>query len=153
MKKLLTILVVMLLPISIFGQQTKQKNPLPLAKFDDNVKLPLTAKERAQIIEVYGEDADKYVFNDPHRLKSIKHILRNRVVIKLISNENEKKPCPKLSEVSLFDGFVSDLERDKNFNPENFNPLKYNFEFYSRASAIYQVDNTNYYIIIKSQYQ
>ena len=153
MKKLLTILVVILLPMSIFGQETKQKNPLPLAKFDDNVKIPLTAKERAQIIEVYGDHADKYVFNDPHRLRVIKHILRNRVIIKLITNENEKKACPKLSEVSLFNGFVPDLERDKTFDPNDFNPLKYNFEFYSRASAMYHVDNTNYYIIINSQYQ
>ena len=81
MNKLLTILVVILLPMSILGQQTKQKNPLPLAKFDDNVKLPLTAKERAQIIEVYGESADKYVFNNPNMLRSIKHILRNHYIV------------------------------------------------------------------------
>ncbi|EDP72015.1 hypothetical protein FBALC1_12977 [Flavobacteriales bacterium ALC-1] len=145
MKKFLTILSLILIPFCVSGQQSKQKNPLPLAKYDDNVKLPLTAKERAQIIEVYGESADKLVFNNPHRLKSIKHILRNRVVIKLITNENEKKPCPKLSEVSHFD--------DSKFNPNDFNPLKYGFNFYSRGAAIYQVDHTNYYIIIKSQYQ
>ncbi|MBO6881408.1 MULTISPECIES: hypothetical protein [Winogradskyella] len=153
MKKLLTILVVILLPMSILGQQTKQKNPLPLAKFEDNVKLPLTAKERAQIIEVYGEYADKYIFSKPHRLKSMKQLLRNRIVIKLITDEGSIKQCTKLSEVSLCDGFVSDLKRDETFNPSTFNPLKYNFEFYSRASAMYHVDNTNYYIIIKSQYQ
>ncbi|MFC0603953.1 hypothetical protein [Winogradskyella pulchriflava] len=153
MKKLLTILVVILLPMIMLGQQTKQKNPLPLAKYDDNVKLPLTAQERAQIIEVYGDSADKYVFNNPHMLKSIKQLLRNRVVIKQIANEDSKKPCPKLSEITLFNSFVTDLERDKIFNPKTFNPLKYNFEFHSRAAAIYQVDGTNYYIIIKSQYQ
>lgn len=153
MKKLLPILVVILMPMLMFGQQTKQKNPMPLAKFDDNVKLPLTAKEKAQIIEVYGEFADKYVFNDATRLKVIKQILRNRVIIKRVIDEKNKKACPKLSEVSLFNNYVSDIERDKVFNPNDFNPLKYNFEFYSRASAMYQVDNTNYYIIIKSQYQ
>ena len=68
-------------------------------------------------------------------------------------HEKDKKPCPKLSEVSINNGFVSDLDRDKTFNPNNFNPLKYNFEFYSQSASIYQVDNTNYYIIIKSQYQ
>lgn len=153
MKKLLTILVVILLPMSILGQQTKQKNPLPLAKYDDNVKLPLTAQERSQIIEVYGDYAEKHIFSNTHRLKSIKQLLRNRIVIKLVTDESNKKPCTKLSEVSLCDGFVSDLKRDETFNPNTFNPLKYNFEFYSRAAATYKVDNTNYYIIIKSQYQ
>ena len=149
MKKLLTILSLILIPLSMTGQQSKHKNPLHIAKYDDNVKLPLTAKERAQIIEVYGDSADKLVFSNPHMLKSIKHILRNRVIIKLITDENKKKACPKISEVSLFE----DSESDKVFNPNDFNPLKYNFNFYSRAGGIYQVDNTNYYIIIKSQYQ
>lgn len=153
MNKLLTIFIIVLLPLVAVGQQSKQENPLPLAKYDNNVKLPLTSAERAQIVEVYGEFADGHVFSIPHRLRTIKHILRNRVVIKLVTDENNKKPCTKLSEVPLFTSFVSDVNRDQWFNPNDFNPLKYNFEFYSRAAAMYQVDSTNYYIIIKSQYQ
>lgn len=153
MRKLLTILTVVLLPFVVTGQQSKQKKPLPLVQYDENVNMPLTADERAKIIEAYGGFADKYIFSNPHRLKSMKHLLRNRVVIKLISNENDKKPCPKLSEVSIFNGFVADLKRDETFNPNNFNPLKYNFEFHSRVGSMYQVDNTNYFIIIHSQYQ
>ncbi|WP_179339842.1 hypothetical protein [Winogradskyella ludwigii] len=153
MKKVLFILALILMPLSMFSQQSTQKQPLPLAKFNDNVNLPLTANERAQIIEAYGESADKLVFNNAHRLKSIKHILRNRVVIKLITDEKNKKPCPKLSDVTKFSTEGSDLKNNQVFNPANFNPLLYVFEFYSRASAMYQVDNTNYYIIIKSQYQ
>lgn len=151
MKKLLFISALILMPLCMFSQQSQQKNPLPLAKFNDNVKMPLTANERAQIIEAYGESADKLVFNIPHRVKSIKHILRNRVVIKLITDENEKKACPKLSEVAHFTDLDSELK--ETFNPNNFNPLKYGFDFYSRSAAMYHVDNTNYYIIIKSQYQ
>lgn len=140
-----------LMPLCVFSQQSNHKNPLPLAKYDDNVKLPLTAIERAQIIEAYGESADKLVFSNPHRLKSIKHILRNRVVIKLITDEGQKKPCPLLSDVTNPDDLDSKVI--ETFNPDNFNPLKYNFNFYSRSAGMYQVDNTNYYIIIKSQYQ
>ncbi len=141
------------MPFCVFGQQTKQKYPLPLAKYNDNVKMPLTSVERAQIIEVYGESANKLVFSNPHRLKSIKHILRNRVVIKLITDSKNKKVCTKLSEVSVFSSSVPDSETYETFNPNNFNPLKYDFNFYSRATGMYQVDNTNYYIIIKSQDQ
>ena len=153
MKKFIIIMTLILIPLYVSSQQSEHKNPLPLAKYDDNVDLPLTANERAQITEVYGESADKLVFNNPHRLKSIKHILRNRVEIKLILDESNKKPCPKLSEVSFFDGASLDAQKKEPFNPENFNPLRYNFNFYSRAASMYHVDHTNYYIIIKSQYQ
>ena len=64
-----------------------------------------------------------------------------------------KKPFPLLSQVKLFDAFNKNIHRDKVFNPNNFNPLKYKLSFYSRNGATYKVDNTNYYIIIKSQYQ
>lgn len=151
MKKLLFILTLLLVPFCVFSQQSKHVNPLPLQKFNDNVKLPLTTKERAQIIEVYGDSADKLVFNIPNRVKSIKQLLRNRVEVKLITNENDKKACPKLSEVTDFE--QSDSGANSPFDPSNFNPLKYSFDFYSRSAAMYQVDNTNYYIIIKSQYQ
>lgn len=151
MKKILIIMTLIVMPFCMSGQQSKQKNALPLAKFDANVNLPLTAKERAQIIEVYGDSAEKLVFNMPHRLKSIKHILRNRVVIKLISDVKDKKTCPKLSEVSLFND--SNATDAKAFNPNDFNPLKYDLNFYSREAGLFQVDNTNYYIIVKSQYQ
>lgn len=153
MNKLLTIFVVIILPMTMLGQQSKQKQALPLAKFDDNVKLPLTSKERSQIIEVYGDAADEFVFDKPYQLKNIKQILRNRVVIKTITDPNEQKTCIKLSEVPLFTSFVKDMSKDKTFDPKNFNPLKYNFEFHSRNAVMYQVDGTNYYIIIKSQYQ
>jgi len=152
MKKLLTILSLVLIPFCVFSQQSKQKKAPLLAKFDDNVKLPLTTKERAQIIEVYGDSAEKYVFSNPHRLKNIKQILRNRVKIKLITEEKDKKKCSKLSEITINDGYVSGIKRDKVFNPKTFNPLKYNFEFYSTVGSMIKVDNTNYYIIIKSQY-
>ena len=153
MNKLFTILIVILLPICISGQQKVRKQPLPLAKFEDNVKLPLTSKERSQITEVYGEYADKYIFNNENRLRGFKQILRNRVVIKKITDKNEIKECPNLSEVPLFKKFAPELKRDDNFNPKEFNPLKYSFAFYSASASMYQVDNTNYYIIIKSQHQ
>lgn len=153
MKKLLLIINLMLIPLGVFSQQSEHKNPLPLAKYNDNVNMPLTAKERNQIIEAYGDSAESLVFNNPHLLKSIKHILRNRVEIKLITDQKNTKPCPKLSEVPYLDGLSSAVKTDGPFNRDNFNPLIYGFDFYSRAASIYQVDNTNYYIIIKSQYQ
>lgn len=136
-----------------FSQTNKiRQQSLPLVTYNSNVNAPLTAKELSQINEVYGDKTQEDVLNHPQRVKDIKNILRNRVVIKL-DESGTMKSCPLLSEVSLFNLYVPDLTRDKSFNPREFNPLKYNFNFYGLGALMYKVDNTNYYIIIKSQHQ
>jgi hypothetical protein len=43
----------------------------------------------------------------------------------------------------------SDLIRDNNqFVPENFNPLKYHFNFYSEIDQYIQIENSSYVILI-----
>ena len=155
MKKILLLGIVGLFSTMSIAQNTSQikRTPLPLAVYGDNLDAPLTQKERGFILEVYGDYAQKYVFDNPQRLKAIKQILRNRVKVQQALDEKMKKPCPKLSEVELNMAFNAALKRDEFFNPSTFNPLKYNFKFYSQGAAMYKVDNSNYYIIINSQYQ
>ena len=83
---------------------------------------------------------------------NIKEILRNRVVLREISDPIKQKPCPKLSEIPLFDAFVSTLKRDVIFNPSSFNPLKYDFRYHRPGFQLIRVDNTNYFIMIKPQH-
>ena len=133
--------------------QTKQiKQTLTTVSYGENVDAPLTVKELKQLQEVYGDKLNDYVLSKPQRLKDIKHLLRNRIEIKMISNTRDQKKSLMLSEVPLFNYYQSDLKRDTSFNPQNFNPLKYLFNFYSLETHMYRVDNTNYYIIIKSQH-
>ena len=96
-------------------------------------------------------DLEKEILNRPSRVLAMKEILRNRVIIKLENNFLNHKPCPLLSEVSLYNAFVSNLKRDRTFDPLNFNPLKYNFEFHAPTIQRFRVDNSNYFIIIKPQ--
>ena len=135
------------------GQTRSSKQPLQLAVYNDNVNIPFTQKELSQINEVYGEQAERYVYSNPQRVKEIKQLLRNRVNIKMISNPQDQKECNLLSEVPLFDYYVKNLKRDDVFNPENFNPLKYLFNTNGHSGQMYRIDNTNYFIIIKSQFQ
>ena len=88
----------------------------------------------------------------PARVLTIKEILRNRVIVREITDPNKQKPCPKLSEIPLFDAFVSTLKRDVVFNPKSFNPLKYDFKYHKPGFQLIRVDNTNYFIIIKPQH-
>jgi len=57
-----------------------------------------------------------------------------------------------LSEIPLFNVFNDSLKRDHSFNPMKFNPLKYNFKFHSADTQLIRVDNSDYFIIIKSQH-
>ncbi len=136
----------------LIAQNTSKPYTSKIVTFADNVNAPLTPTELAQITEAFGDYTAQYVLDNPRILRNIKNILRNRVVVKEVTNPKERKDCDNLSTVPLFDSFVSDIRRDDYFNPNTFNPLKYNFDFYSMSSYMYKVDNTNYYIMIKSQF-
>lgn len=118
--------------------------------FKSNVKMPLNNNEKRMLIEVYGESLKENVLDKPERLKSIKNILRNRVEIYSILNY--EKEYKLLSQVPLFDKYNTLIERKK-FKKTEFNPLKYNFDFYAKGTQVFRVDNTDYYIVIKSQHQ
>ena len=135
------------------SQNTKKRyTPLKVVSYDDNVNTPVTADEMLQLKEVYGSSLDKEIMNRPNRVLSMKNLLRNRIVIKNLPNLKDHKKYILLSKVPLFDAFVTTLERDSVFNPQEFNPLKYVFSFYSLGEHFYRVDGTDYYIYIKSQY-
>ena len=141
-----------LLSFNSLAQSKDNQKPLTLVNYPDNIDQPLTKKELAQIKEVYGDAAESEILNRPQRVKDIKFILRARVEI-YNAGQKDLSGLKKLSEVPLIDGYVTNLSRDVNFNPDKFNPLKYQFNFYGRDSYFYHVDNTSYYIIIKSQHQ
>lgn len=138
-----------LLSFNGYAQKHKDKNTT-IVSFKPNVNLPLTLDEEKLIKEVYQDKFSSQVLNNPERLKNIKNILRNRVEIKRLPNF--PKQVKLLSEVSLFNKYNAKLKR-KRFDKDKFNPLSYNFDFYSNSTQIYRVDNTDYYIVIKSQYQ
>lgn len=157
MKKL-TILFALVFCVSSMAalaqnHQRQGQTPLGLVSYANNVDAPLNAKEKLQLEEVYGNKLNDYVLSHPQRLKDIKNILRNRVEYLRIPNPHDQKPCPLLSEIPLFNNYAPDLKRDLVFNPQTFNPLKYQFNFYARGSYMYRVDNTDYFIVIKSQHQ
>ena len=143
----------LLITPSMFSQSSNPVRKQKTVNYNNNVNNPLTSSELAMINEVYGAEASRNVLTKPQRLKDIKNILRNRVEIKNIPNQSDQKPCTLLSEVPLMDYYVDNLQRDTNFNPQNFNPLKYLFNYNSYGSHIYRVDNTNYFIVIKSQHK
>ncbi|MBR9915873.1 MAG: hypothetical protein GYB32_13830 [Algicola sp.] len=141
-----------MLTVNVSFSQTNQKQkPLQHVVYNDNVDAPLTAKELAQIVEVYGEHAEEDILSKPQRLKDVKHILRNRVEIIELPGK-DLSSFINLSTVPLFNHYNKGLSRDAMYNASTFNPLKYQFNFHSReGSKTYRFDNSQYLVIIKSQ--
>lgn len=139
---------------SVYAQSSKKQQPLKVVNYGDNINAPLSAKELAFINEVYANKAEVYVLSRPQRVKDIKHILRNRVYIQEHKNKDLSSYKP-LSSVALFNTYNKGLKRDVFFDSNEFNVLKYNFDFYSRTTETltYRIDNTNYLINIKPQHQ
>ena len=103
-----------------------------------------------RIVEVFGNQLENLVLNDTQRLSDLTDILDNRTeIIEQKNTSNEK--YVKLSSVSLFNKYNQNLERDKIFNKNNFNVLKYDLEFFAKSVKVYRIDNTNYLLVIQPQ--
>lgn len=155
MKKILMLVTAVLCTSVMVAQKniTKSQKRLTLVNYSENVDKPLTKKERIFIDEVYGEFADDYVYSNQNRLRELKNILRNRVILEEHPNK-DLSSLTKLSSVQLLKAFNPSISRDFRISSENFNPLKYQFEFFSRRTDIqyYWVDNTQILISILPQH-
>ena len=146
----------MLFTFSIYNTsaQSQRNQQEKSVKFKENVNAPLTANELAKLKEVYADKLDEYVINRPEYLKYMKHLLRNRIeIVEKPDLIKHKEKYELLSDVGLFDNYNKNLTQDANYNPETFNVLKYKVRIHGNGSSIYRIDNTNYFIIIKSQHQ
>jgi hypothetical protein len=103
-----------------------------------------------KIQEVYGNMTEQIAQNEPDRIKALNDLLENRIKIIESPAISEDKYI-KLSTVTLLNKYNPSLSRDTVFDTLNFNPLKYNFNFFSKTASVYRVDNTNYLIIIEPQ--
>lgn len=104
----------------------------------------------SKIQELYGDKTREIAQNDPERIKALTNLLDNRVQV-VESPVNAKEVYPKLSEMGLLNKYNPDLKRDLVFDPNNFNPLKYDLNFFSKKTEAYRVDNTDYIIVIQPQ--
>jgi hypothetical protein len=152
----LSVFYTLLFGLLLFSQQseaqTEQKAKTQLVKYNKNVEAPLTASEMAMLKEVYQDKLQTYVLSYPQRVKDFKHLLRNRVSIeKITSLVGNTAKYKLLSEVGLFNNYNKNLVADTSYDASTFNVLKYNLQFFGVGSSIYRIDNTEYFIIIKSQ--
>ena len=86
---------------------------------------------------------------EEHILLNAEVISRTEILTKAFS---KKENYPLLSSVALKSKCNTALSRDEaNFDPNNFNVLKYFMNWYPKEDMIYRVDKTNYLIVIHPQ--
>lgn len=144
MKKLLLSAI-----FAVFGLATLlsnrhvQKNELGISQENKYSKVQIESFIR----EVFKDKADELVLNSKsRRLDVITEFLNRFEVIE--RPDFAGKNFKTLSEVSLNNKYNSDLKMDLNYNPNNFNPLKYNFNMSSKEVLLYRIGNSNYIIRI-----
>lgn len=115
-----------------------------------NTNISTAQETNAKIQEVYGDKTQELVINDPERLSFLTDLLENRIKV-IEMPANEKKAYTKLSTMPLVNKYNAAIKRDFIFDPNNFNPLKYDLIFSSKKTEVYQIDNTNYFIVIQPQ--
>ena len=132
---------------AVIAQNDLKKHNEWVTHYPSNVDLPFSKSELNKLEEAYGQNLNDQILERPVRVKDIKDILRNRVDI-YHENIKDVSTIPLLSNVPIFNIYNHKLNRPV-FNRNNFNPLLYNFNFFSKTKQIYRVDNTNYLIVIK----
>ena len=134
--------IILLLNQSIFSQKFDEQKWV--VDFPENVNTELTSEENNMIEEAFGIDLKNKILSNHSRLMDIKDILRNRVEL-FDAKEKNISSIMTLSKVPLYDFRLL----PKSFDPNNFNPLLYNFNFYSKETLVYRVENTSYLIFIQ----
>lgn len=132
-----------LISIVLIGYSQSGKNETWTFGFKKNIDLPLTQSEIDKIIFAYGSEKLQSIISVNALKKYYKNILRNRVKIyvkKYYFDEN----IPKLSSVGP--------NLDVNIiNSEKFNPLLYDFPFFSKKPHYYRVGQTDFLVVINPQ--
>jgi len=132
---------------AVIAQNDFKKHNEWITHYPSNVDLSFSKLELNKLEEAYGQNLNDQILDRPIRVKDIKDILRNRIHI-YQENIKDVSIVPLLSNVPIFNIYNHRLNRPV-FNRNNFNPLLYNFNFFSKTKQIYRVDNTNYLIVIK----
>ncbi|PSG91769.1 hypothetical protein [Aurantibacter aestuarii] len=153
MRKLILIscaLVAFCFSNSVLSQTKNKKQELNKLEV---LKAPLSEKEKSLIVEAYSLEYLNLVQKNKSLEIRFKDILRNRVRLTEVVYKEKLDLYPLLSSIGFYTEFNKNLDKDKAFNKENFNVLKYNFNFDSDINYAVRIDNTNFILRVDSQFK
>lgn len=117
------------------------------ADFKQRRYRPLIQNFEKFVREAYGNKADELIFNRPARLKTVKNIYKNSVIV-VETSQKVPEHYSSFSQIELVKRYNPSVTR-RFFSPDTFNPLKFKFNFYSKERQFFHVEGTQYFIIIE----
>lgn len=103
---------------------------------------------QSYVAEVYGET---FVSNNPTLVSAFGKLLNDRIEIRQ-EGQNADEKYPLLSSLGVNNKINPNLTAfSGGFQLSTFNPLRYNFDFFSNQTQIIRVDNTDYLMIVQPQ--
>jgi hypothetical protein len=113
-----------------------------------NLTTPITLHEiELKIEEVYGRS---FIENNTTLVQFFNKLLKERITYITQERTSDEKYI-KLSSLSILNKNNSNLRPDSQFIANEFNPLKYNMNFYSKITEVYRFDNSDILIVIAPQ--
>lgn len=106
--------------------------------------------EDNKIAEVYGELNGSFFKENAELYKAFISLLKNRIHInEEMYSVNEK--YEKISSKPLLNKYNKEIKHVPFNNKDDFNPLKYQLDFFSKQTKVYRIDDTNLIIVIDPQ--
>jgi len=137
MKNIITTAIFLLLLTPMVYAQTQQP---PLEKFDQYVA------------EVFTGEGTTYFGPETLNYRDLKKMYEERIHFAIYNAADiQAKGYPNLSTVPLFTVFNEGLLRDTDFDLNTFNPLKYYFDYHTKATQVFVLGTTNTVMIIYPQ--
>lgn len=102
------------------------------------------------IHEVYGELNDDFFKSNNELYTSFIKLLTDRIkIVEELYDQNEK--YVKISSLTLSNKYNSSISHENFKSVSEFNPLRYQMDFFSKLTKVYRIDNTNLIIVIDPQ--
>ena len=146
MKNTLYILACLLLSLGTINAQTDEQKK--------KIEASMSPKINPQLIDQFFNEVHKgspYKMSEDRKKSYLEQLSRLSFVY---SPYVENKNHPLLSIIEKMDKYNKNMDYSlENFKPEEFNFIKYGFNFYLPTSQMIRVDNQDFLIVIKGYKQ
>lgn len=146
MKNTLYILACLLLSLGTINAQTDEQKK--------KIEASMSPKINPQLIDQFFNEVHKgspYKMSEDRKKSYLEQLSRLSFVY---SPYVENKNHPLLSTIEKMDKYNKNMDYSlENFKPEEFNFIKYGFNFYLPTSQMIRVDNQDFLIVIKGYKQ
>lgn len=119
-----------------------------IAQNEQEVYRPDLDKIDEYVEEVYGQHKQELYYDDHNRIDFVTDLFGRIKIHK--EYDLSGKDFNYLESVPVITKYNGNVEENYEFDPDNFNPLKYKMNIYNKYNTIYYKSETTGYVIVIS---